>query len=706
MMQLHSDRGRWPNVKVSLYAAVISWTLRTVCVVSAVCVVSVMCVVCAVSTASEPSDMARRGVPGSRVLPFTLRAIDMRPGSQSAGGASDRQVVELSAAPSAQFTVVCFLGAECPLARLYGPRLNALADEFAARGVRLIGIASNRQDSLDDLRTYVEEHQIAFPIGKDYQNVVADQFGAQRTPEVFVIDAALTIRYRGRIDDQYKPGLSRARPTRQDLRVALDELLVGTPVSQPITEPTGCLIGRARTMVTPLETSNGITFANHVSRVLNKHCVECHRAGEIGPFALTDYDEVVGWADTMLETIDDGRMPPWHTSDEHGAFANARHMPAADKQILRDWVAAGAPFGNPDDLPDLPAAVAGWQLPREPDLVLEMRPRPYTVPATGTVDYQYFVVDPGFTEDKWITAAQLIPGSRAVVHHAICFVRPPDGSRFRGVGWLTAYVPGQRSVAMPPGAARRIPAGSKLVFQMHYTPNGAAQEDLTKIGILFGRDEDVTHEVFTVVAIDQEFEIPPHAPHHAVSATVARLPAAGQLFAIIPHMHVRGKSFRLTSQSGDAEQILLDVPRYDFNWQHSYYLAEPLPLSSVDAITMTATFDNSAANPTNPDPSQYVTWGDQTWQEMAIAFLAVAEPRSAAGRSQRDGPAANPADKTAAAEAFVASFLRRFDTNRDGTVERDEPPLSFQRFGFEQFDKDRDGVLTSSEIRRAALSQL
>jgi peroxiredoxin len=642
------------------------------------------------------------GQPGSKVATFELPAVDVHPDNTP----SERRLVAIGAAPDATFTVVCFLGVECPLARLYGPRLNAMADEFADRGVRFIGINSNRQDSLEDVRSYVSDHQIAFPIGKDYQNIVADQFGARRTPEVFVIDATLTIRYRGRIDDQYEPGLSRSKPSRRDLRVALDELLAGKPVSQPANESTGCLIGRVKSVASQPQTGSNVTFAKQVSRVLIKHCVECHRAGEIGPFALTDYDEVIGWADTMLESIEDNRMPPWHASNEHGVFSNARIMPTEDKQLLREWVTAGVPFGDPGDLPDLPAAVAGWQLPREPDLVLNMRARPFTVPATGTVDYQYFVVDPGFKEDKWISAAQVVPGSPSVVHHAICFVRPPDGARFRGVGWLTAYVPSQRSVTLPPGAARLVPAGSKLVFQMHYTPNGTEQQDMTKIGILFGRDKEVTHEVFTVVAIDQEFEIPPHAARHSVSATVPWLPPTGQLYAIIPHMHVRGKSIRISTLRGGIKQILLDVPHYDFNWQHSYYLAEPLPLSSIDKITMTATFDNSAANPNNPDPTQYVTWGDQTWQEMAIAFLEISEPRDAAKRQSRNRPAANSPDKTAAVEAFVAGFMKRFDLNRDGQVDRDEPPLSFRRFGFNRFDANGDGRLTPNEIRDAARTQL
>ena len=176
----------------------------------------------------------------------------------------------------------------------------------------------------------------------------------------------------------------------------------------------------------------------------------------------------------------------------------------------------------------------------------------FVVPADGTVEYQYFVVDPGFTEDRWVTAAQVIPGNPAIVHHSIVFIRPPDGARFRGVGWLGAYVPGQRTFLLPPGRARFVPAGSKLVFQQHYTPNGQAQEDLTRVGLLFGDAAEITHEVFTLVGIDQEFEIPPYAPAFTVDGQVRWFPPRGELLAIMPHMHLRGKSFRFWATDGSG----------------------------------------------------------------------------------------------------------------------------------------------------------
>lgn len=618
------------------------------------------------------------------------------------------KVIDIKAQSAKQWTVVCFLGTECPLARHYGPRLNTLASEFAAQNVRFIGINSNSQDSPKEVSEFAKDHGISFPILKDPGNKIADQFGARRMAEVFVIDQSLQIRYRGRVDDQYQPGVTRGQPTRQDLRIALEELLAGKNVSVARTEVTGCLIGRIKQAAANPQ----VTFCKQVSRVLNQHCVECHRTGEIGPFSLTDYDEITGWGDTILETIDSGRMPPWNANPKHGEFRNARHMPATDKQVLRDWIKAGMPYGEATDLPPAQTFSSDWQLPRSPDLVLKMREKPFRVPATGTVEYQYFVVDPHFETDQWVSASQVIPGNRATVHHCIVFIRPPDGSDVRGVGYLSGYVPGQRSFSFPAGYARRVPAGSKFVFQMHYTPNGVQQEDLTQIGMTFVPAAEVTHEVLTLLGIDQEFEIPPYAANFPVKGKLDWFPKHAELLAIVPHMHVRGKAFQAVSLCGDKSQILLDVPHYDFNWQHVYELATPMKLDSIDQLEFTVHFDNSKQNPVNPDPSQTVTWGDQTWEEMAIAFFEVSEPRGGAKEPERPRPRRNSEKKSdpiteAAARAasdaeFVKDFLERFDKNKDGQVEDHETPLSFRRFGFHRYDEDHDRRLTREELEAAA----
>ena len=659
------------------HARVVPVALRT-----AVCCLSLL----AAAVLLSPSLDAAPPLAGP-VLPFELPA-------------TDGSVVAFPEQGHNGPTVICFLGTECPLARLYAPRLAELAAEFESQGVRFLGVDSNLHDSLEEIRQFVADYKLNFPVAKDYDNVIADRFGTKRISEVFVVGADFQIRYQGRIDDRHRPGITRRSSQRDDLRIALEELLAGKPVSVPFTTPSGCLIGRVKQSAIDAK----VTYCKEVSRVLQKHCVECHRTGEIAPFALTDYDEVIGWADTMLETIDDHRMPPWHASPEHGRFANARFMPEADKQTLRDWVAAGVPYGDATELPPPTPPAKTWQLARQPDVVIPMRDRPFNVPAQGTIEYQYFVVDPGFTEDKWITGAQVIPGSREVVHHVIVFVRPPDGKRIRGVSWVSAYVPGQRTGMLPPGHARFIPAGSTFVFQMHYTPNGAEQSDLTRIGLLFGEDSEITHEVYSEIGIEQEFEIPPHAADYAVTVSPRRMPDHGRLLAVAPHMHVRGKSFRLLTRRGDAASILLDVPHYDFNWQHVYEFAEPLPLDSLGKLEFTTTFDNSAANPVNPDPTEYVTWGDQTWEEMAIAFFEIAVPRDAEVEHVAE-TAPDPAGelrRQKEIDKFVARFFDRFDSDQDGQVDRSELPLAIDRFGFGELDEDGDQRISRTEVEHAA----
>lgn len=612
------------------------------------------------------------------------------------------------------------------MARGYTVQLNALHSEFAARGVRIIGVMSNRQDTLEEIAKFADELQTVFPLVHDDQNEIANRYGAQRTPEVFLLDEQLKLRYHGRIDDRLAPGIARAEASRQDLRTAIEELLAGKSVSIPATTALGCIIGRMPTADKTAENLQGITYTNQVARVLQMHCIECHRPGEIGPFAMDRYEQVVGWAETMLETVEQHRMPPWHADPEFGDYANARIMPEEDKQVLRDWIAGGLQRGDDADLPAPLEFIEGWNLPCPPDLEVAMRTRPFTVPKDGVVEYQYFVADPGLEEDTWITAAQVIPGRASVVHHAIVFVRPPDGSEFPGIGWLSAYIPGQRVHAMPEGYARKIPAGSKFVFQMHYTPNGVEQADVTRVGLVTCDASQVSHEVFTLMALDQDFEIPPGAEDFPVQASTSWLPERSELLAITPHMHFRGKSFRLFGASGQDETLLY-VPQYDFNWQHTYLLEKPIPLDAFEAgLQFTATFDNSANNPFNPDPTQTITWGDQTWEEMAVAFFEVARPLKSSASAprvhrtraagKRSVPSSQAAPEKQAAEAIQAAGVQRqtdiedyiqrvftaLDVNSDGEIHKSEVDIVVRRLHFDLWDLDDDHVITVDEVRQVA----
>ena len=516
--------------------------------------------------------------------------------------------------------VVAFLGTECPLAKLYGPRLASLDAQYKERGVAFIGINSNQQDSLAELEHYSREHKITFPLLKDPGNRVADQFGAERTPEVFVLDRDRTICYSGLIDDQFGVGYAKPTAKQRFLEAALDDLLAGNPVQLPKTDAVGCHIGR----VSRTPPTGEITYAKDISRIVQRRCLECHREGGIAPFALDSYDSVAAWAETIREVVDQERMPPWHANPAYGHFENDGRMTAAEKQLLTQWAANGLPEGAAADLPPPRQFMEGWSL-GPPDLVLKM-PEPITVPPTGVVDYQYVTIDPGFTEGKWVRASEIHPGERSVVHHIIVFINPPGGDPIleeRGVGFemVGGYVPGSPPMELKDGIARFVPPGSTFVFQIHYTPNGTQRQDQSQIGLYFADPKSVRYTMQTGVAANLDFEIPANADHFRVEAA-HQFGQDMEIYSLAPHMHFRGKSFRfeVTYPNGSRE-ILLDIPHYDFNWQNVYRLAKPKFMSEGSLLRCVAYFDNSEANLSNPDPSIPVRWGEQTWEEMMIGYF-------------------------------------------------------------------------------------
>jgi peroxiredoxin len=519
--------------------------------------------------------------------------------------------------------VVVFVGTECPVNNAFMAHLVELHKAYAPRGVAFVAINANCQDTPARIAAHAREHGLPFPVLRDVANVVADRFGARRTPEAFVLDPAGTVLYRGRIDDQFGVGFKRPAPTRRDLAEALDEVLDGKPVSRPTTPVAGCLIARART---PRETGS-ITYHKQVAPLVQKHCQECHRPGQVGPMPLLTYEDVLAWSEMIQEVVAERRMPPWHADPAHGKFSNDRSLPAAARDTLLGWIDQECPAGDPADAPPARGFPKGWTI-GEPDVVFRMESET-KVPAKGGprgVPYRYFTVPTNFDEDKWVVAAEARPGNRAVVHHIIVYVseasirderRHPDGI---GHGLLVAYAPGDLPAVFPAGAAKKIPRGSVLLFQMHYTPNGVEQTDRSSVGLIFAKGPP-EREVVTRAVAQGRFEIPAGAASHEVkSATTFERDV--ELLGLMPHMHLRGKDFiyRVVYPGGKTE-TLLSVPRYDFNWQSNYRLARPLRLPAGTRVECTAHFDNSAANPNNPDPGAAVRWGDQTWQEMMIGFV-------------------------------------------------------------------------------------
>jgi hypothetical protein len=375
-----------------------------------------------------------------------------------------------------------------------------------------------------------------------------------------------------------------------------------------------------------LSTGNSVTWCRDIAPLVQRHCQICHRKGEVAPFELLTYRDALSWSATIREVIEAGRMPPWGADPAYGRFSNDPSLSLAEKKLILDWIDAGCPEGNVADLP-LPASFhKGWSI-GDPDRVVAM-PCEFRVPASGVVEYQSFVADPDFHEDRWVVSAEIRPGNRKVVHHCNVFLQPPGSRDIYEQGTLGSYclaamAQGTPPLALPQGMAKRIPAGWKLVFVMHYTPIGVEQVDRTSIGLRFADPSSVRKEVATKLMLEPKLAIPPGESNYQVEQTW-RLNDAVDLLAFFPHMHLRGKSFRYDAVYPDGrEEILLDVPHFNFAWQPRYELSEPKRLPAGSCLRCTAVYDNSQENPANPNPSATVHTGAQSWDEMFNGYFDV-----------------------------------------------------------------------------------
>ena len=557
--------------------------------------------------AAAPDAKVSAPAVGAVVSDFSLKDIHRRP--RSLDGFKDKKAF-----------VILFVDAECPVAALYVPTLIEWHRKYADQGVQFLAIDSSRQDAFVSVSAFAQERDVPFPVLKDFDQQVADAFGARRTPEAFLLDAHRVIRYHGRIDDQHKVGVSRDKPTSRDLLQALDELLAGKPITNPQTEVSGCPIERSAEPHPGAE----VTYAKHVAPVVQKRCQECHRPGEIGPFSLLTYEDAQKRTSRIREAVLEERMPPWHADPRYGQFSNDRRMSQNERDILLAWIDQGAPKGNDKDLPPPLQFTQGWKI-GEPDKVFAMAEE-FKVPATGVLDYMRFVVNPEFKEDVWVQAAECRPGNRKVVHHIIVYVLPPgqrepydaDGTAATLVGWA----PGDMPAIYSPDTGRRVAAGSRLVFEVHYTPNGTEQNDRSSIGIRFAK-KPPANSVETNILANMIFRVPPGAPNHKGQMTYTFRDDA-VLLSFMPHMHLRGVSARYEMTYPDgATQTLLSVPDYDFNWQSVYRFERPLHVPKGSKLTWIGRWDNSADNPRNPDPKKAVFWGLQTWDEMQNGWMDV-----------------------------------------------------------------------------------
>lgn len=519
--------------------------------------------------------------------------------------------------------VVALVSLDCPVSRRYLPTLAQMEKDYSARGVAFLLVAPTRSDRPDLLRAALHKHGLRSRCVVDVTGKFAQILSARATTDVFLLDGARTLVYRGAIDDQYGLGYSLEAPRQRYLVNALEALLEGRTPEIAATAAPGCILEDPQ----PPSTENAMpTYHGRISRILQANCVECHRQDGVAPFPLENYEQVSAKAGMIRRMVERGLMPPWFAAPAPAGastpWVNDRSLPDREKDDLISWLDAGKPAGDPADAPRSRSWPREWQI-GTPDAILQI-PQPLEVNATGVMPYQHAIVDTSFAEERWVRGFEVQPTARQVVHHVLVLVqekgrkRPAQDGELGG--FFAAYVPGNNAIVYPSGFAKSLPAGARLVFQIHYTPNGTATRDQVRLGLLFS-EERPAHEVHIAGIANHRLSIPPGAENHPVTATIP-VPRSVRLLAFMPHMHVRGKAFRYELVQPDGEaRTLLEVPRYDFNWQLSYRYAEPPLLPAGSRVRATGWFDNSANNPANPDPQRTVPWGPQTSDEMMLGYV-------------------------------------------------------------------------------------
>ena len=533
-------------------------------------------------------------------------------------------------------TILLFLGTGCPASAGYGPKLNEYHDVFAEQGVTFVAVYSHPTDEPTDIATFAKAARFRFPQLRDADRSLAAKFAVERVPTAILLDAGRTVRYAGRIDDQFAPGVHKPKATTKELINALKEVLAEKEVTVKHAPAAGCLLPKEKTVA---KSDASVTYHNQVSRIIQGKCQHCHRPGEAAPFSLLNYKQAKGWASMIREVVADNVMPPWHADAPIGHFQNDRRLPEADKKTLLAWIDAGCPEGDVTDAPAEKKYVTGWRLDREPDVVLKMN-ETINVPASylgglAGMPYQYIPAGKPFEEDTWIQAVEVRPDFRQAIHHIIAFVIPPGVRPEQALSngnfgrlLLASYVPGDMPGIYPLGMAKKIEKGSWILMEVHYTPYGVAGKDCSQIGLILTK-ESPSLRARSIDITNNKFVIPAGAASHEVKSSHT-FKREATILAYSPHMHVRGKGFRYelvtTGPDGkEARELLLNVPRYDFNWQTSYIPSATKTIPAGARVECTAWFDNSAENPFNPDPKRRVRWGNQTWEEMMIGFLEYAE---------------------------------------------------------------------------------
>jgi peroxiredoxin len=555
--------------------------------------------------------------------------------------------------------VLVFLSFDCPVSNSYCRPLADLHAEYHKYGVTILGLTANQDQSRKEVAREARHYNLPFPVYLDKGLAAADALKATTTPEVFVLDGTFALRYRGRIDDAWAARLkSNHKPATGDLRQAVAELLSGRPVSNPVTRPVGCTILREE----PAARAGPVTYYRDVLPILQNRCQECHRPGEVGPFSLLTYRQAVNWAADIKEYTRLRQMPPWKIT-AGVAFDDDRRMPEKEIATLAAWVDAGTPAGDRKDAPpprQFPAQ--GWRL-GQPDLVLTL-PEDFQVGPSGKDIFRCFVLPTNLTEDRYVAAVDVRPGNPRVVHHSLLFVdatgqgrkleqkaqskkgeaephggpapdKGPGYSVGMGVGFvpqggLSGWAPGHLARFLPDGFGYFLPKGADVVMQVHYHRNGRPEKDRTRVGLYFAKGKD-TRPIQGGTLFGSQGGSGAFRLFFSIPAGEERFPLKGSqwarddftLYAITPHMHLLGKSIKLTmTPPGGPTKTLLEIADWDYNWQEAYHLKEPVRVPAGSRLDVEAVYDNSDGNPNNPfSPPRRVSFGEQTTNEMCFVFL-------------------------------------------------------------------------------------
>ena len=607
----------------------------------------------------------------------------------------DGELVDLAPRDGEQATVLAWTSITCPLTRKFAPLIGRHSQSTATEGVRWVFIDATGSDTPSEFRTFAEQSGFDGALVHDPKFRVTWALGCTSTTEVLVIDSRRTIRYRGCVDDRYGIGYAHDEPGITPLLDAIESVRNNRPVLLPATTAPGCELGRDESM--PGETTP--TYHGSISRIMAANCVRCHRSDGPGPFPLESFEEVAANARMIKRVVTRRTMPPWFADpsshEDHGLFMNDSSLPKQEIDAIVNWVDNGRPEGDEADAPHLFPTSERWSI-GTPDHVVRI-PDPVVIKAEGTMPYVNVTVDPGFEKDVWVRAWEVLPTERSVLHHALVFSVPPgERGRFGPTdGFLAAYVPGNGHVRYEEGRAKHLPAGSRIHFQIHYTPNGVQRTDQLAIGLVVS-DVPPREAIQTIGIADTSIRIPPGSERH-IEGTTIRLPDDVTLLSLTPHMHVRGSGFKCTARDASGvETTLLDIPSYDFNWQLRYAYAEPPRLAKGTEISITGIFDNSSSNPANPDPEQQVRWGQQTDDEMLIGYAEYVVVGDELRASMQEA-----SDRTIFEEQG-RRLIERWDDDGDGRVSREEVPER-RRAQFMLVDLDADGYVDLEEFVQAAM---